>query len=170
MTVHTVWWASRSWLSEGLPKGWCTSQALASLLEASLMLRTRVSAPSVPPSRSTSCSLLLLGSTRPAHSPPEWSPSRSSSSAAFHIARHLIGPARSSWGTSSFTAPSLFHLSCSGRHRAMDASLFCGGPKSYEPLPTSCPVSWLPGAGGWMGTLGLAQLPWHCQMLDASMD
>lgn len=102
----SVWQASRSGLSEGLPKDLCTGQALGSPLESSLMLGIRVSTPSVPPPRGTFCSLLLLGFTRPAHRPPGWNTNQSSSSAAFHTVHHLIGHAMPSCGcTSCFTAP-----------------------------------------------------------------
>lgn len=109
LTVHlSVWQASRSRLSEGLPQELCTGQALASPLEGSLRLGIRISAPTQSHSPGVHPPVLATGVHLPSSQPSCVENSQSSSSAAFHVVRHLLGPAAPSCGDiSCFTVPSL---------------------------------------------------------------
>lgn len=88
-------------------------------LEGSLMLGIRVSAPSVPPSSSTSCSLF----PSEAHLPIQALLGGILARAQLSRPPHCPSSNRPCGDTSCFTVTSPFHSSCSGGHREMDASL-----------------------------------------------
>lgn len=117
---------------------------------------------------------LLLGSVHPAHSPPRWSSSQSSSPAAFHIvhiSQALLCPAV---GIPAASRPLSVPCFLLRQAQGSGCQSFLWEPQIFmNDYPGTSPhlLSWVwfPGTGRWRGTLGLAHLPWNCQVPDASV-